>query len=89
MGSKLAAKSIKSDDQIEPKMDCLLALIFNGFWWLLGGKLGWKIEPRAKKKSIEKRIEKNDETSMRFGGLCMGGGEAVRAPWLRVDPGTP
>ena len=42
-------------------MDRLLASIFGGFWWVLGAKLGWKIEPRAIKnrlKNASKNIEK-------------------------------
>ena len=38
----------KINQNLKPKMDCFLASIFGGFWWVLGGKLGWKIEPRTK-----------------------------------------
>ena len=35
----------------------ILASIFDGFWWILGGKLGGKMEPRSIQKGIEKTIE--------------------------------
>ena len=44
--------------QIKPKMDCLLASIFGGFWWVLGGKLGCKIEPREKKNRLKNASKK-------------------------------
>ena len=44
----------KINQKLKPKMDRLLALIFGGFWWILGGKLGWKIEPRAIKNRFKK-----------------------------------
>ena len=50
VGSKNGSKI---DQKLKPKMDCLLASIFDGFWWVLGGKLGWKIEPRAKKNRLK------------------------------------
>ena len=36
----------------------ILASIFDRFWWILGAKLGGKIEPRSMQKGIEKTIEK-------------------------------
>ena len=44
--------------KLKPKMDCLLALIFGGFWWVLGGMLGWKIEPRAKTNQLKNASKK-------------------------------
>ena len=38
--------------------EVILVSIFNGFWWVLGGKLGWKIEPRGIKNGIEKTMKK-------------------------------
>ena len=38
---------------MKSKMDRLLASIFDGFWWALGSKLRWKIEPRAKQKRLK------------------------------------
>ena len=40
----------------------ILASIFNGFWWILGGKLGGKIEPRGIKNGIEKTMKKRRAT---------------------------
>ena len=37
----------KINQKLKPKMDRLLASMFGGFCWLLEGKLGGKIEPRA------------------------------------------
>ena len=55
-------KSIKNLSKIDQKMkstwDGILASIFHRFWWILGAKLGGKIEPRSMQKGIEKTIEK-------------------------------
>ena len=48
----------KIDQKLKPKMDCLLASIFGGFWWILGGKLGWKNEPRANKNRLKNASKK-------------------------------
>ena len=48
----------KIHQKLKPKMDCLLASIFGGFWWVLGGMLGWKIEPRAKKNRLKNASKK-------------------------------
>ena len=55
VGSK---KRSKIDQNLKSKMDCLLASIFGGFWWVLGGKLGWKIEPRASKNQLKSASKK-------------------------------
>ena len=34
----------------------ILTSIFHRFWWILGAKLGGKIEPRSIKNGIEKRL---------------------------------
>ena len=48
----------KIHQKMKPKMDRLLASIFGRFWWVLGGMLGWKIEPRAKKNRLETASKK-------------------------------
>ena len=53
-------------------MDRLLASTFGGFWWVLGAKLGRKIEPRAIKNRL-KTDRKNKEKTMRFGSPLLGG----------------
>ena len=58
MGSKLGVKIEKIDANLKSNIKCLLASIFCGFWWVLGTKLGGKIEPRSIKNGIEKTIEK-------------------------------
>ena len=42
-------------------MDGILASIFLGFWSILGGKLGRKLEPRSTQKGIEKRCKKEEQ----------------------------
>ena len=39
-------------------MECILASIFERFWWILGAKLGWKIDQKSIKNGIEKTNEK-------------------------------
>ena len=48
----------KIDQNLKSKLECLLASIFHRFWWVLGGKLGRKIEPRSIKNGIEKTMKK-------------------------------
>ena len=50
----------KIDEKSKSKMGCVLAKIFDGFWWVLGGKLASKMEPRSRKMA-PKRHQKNDE----------------------------
>ena len=52
-GPSWELKSIKNRLNWKSKLECLLASIFIGFWRVLGGKLGGKMEP----KSIEKGIK--------------------------------
>ena len=44
--------------KLKLKMDRLLASIFDGFWWVLGAKLRWKIEPRATKNRLKNASKK-------------------------------
>ena len=67
-------------------MDRLLASIFGGFWWVLGAKLGWKIEPRAIKNRL-KRIEK--KMKKRCVLEAPGWGDSSDGTRYRRDPGTP
>ena len=53
MGEKIYQKSIKKRGQHGN-----LASIFNGFWWIWGGKLGSKINQKSIQESIEKTMEK-------------------------------
>ena len=48
----------KIDQKLKPKMNGLLASIFGGFWWVLGAKLGGKIEPRAIKNRLKNASKK-------------------------------
>ena len=56
-------------------MDCILASIFERFWWILGGKLGSKIEQKSIPKGIEKVMKKRRST---WGVLG--------ASWARLGP---
>ena len=47
---------------MKSRWDGILTSIFDGFWWIVGGKLGRKMEPRSIQEGIEKTIKK----SMRF-----------------------
>ena len=48
----------KNDQKMKSIWEGVLASIFNGFWLILGGKLGGKIEPRGIKNGIEKTMKK-------------------------------
>ena len=39
---------------MESRWEGILASIFNGFWWIFGGKLGGKIEPRQDKTGLDR-----------------------------------
>ena len=82
-GPKLEAKI---DQKLKPKMDCLLASIFGGFWLFLVGKLGWKIEPRANKNRFQ-NASKNDEKNVRLGSTW--GVPSLDVPWRCGVSGTP
>ena len=65
-GSKIRVRGVqvgnKNRSKIDPKRSStsegILAPIFHRFWWILGGKLGPKIEPRSIKNGIEKTEKK-------------------------------
>ena len=50
----------KIDQNLNSKIEGLLASIFRGFWRVWVGKLGGKIEPRSTKNRCQKSIEKTD-----------------------------
>ena len=50
----------KIDQNLKPKMGCLLASIFDGFWWIWEGKLG--VKSSQDRSTIDsKKHQKNDE----------------------------
>ena len=49
---------------MESKMECILASIFERFWWILGGKLGSKIKQKSIQKGIEKVMKKRKVTKI-------------------------
>ena len=48
----------KIDQKRSSTWEGILASIFERFWWILGGKLGSKIEPKSIQKGIEKVMKK-------------------------------
>ena len=48
----------KIDQKMESRWEGILASIFNGFWWIFGGKVGRKMEPKSIQEGIEKAMEK-------------------------------
>ena len=59
LGVEVGSKNpSKNDQKMKSTWEGILASIFNGFWWILGGKLGGKIEPRGIKNGIEKTMKK-------------------------------
>ena len=42
---------------MESKMECILASIFDTFQWILGGKLGGKIDQKSIRKGIGKMMQ--------------------------------
>ena len=48
----------KIDKNMESRWEDILGSIFSGFWWIFGGKLGGKMEPRSTQEGIEKAMEK-------------------------------
>ena len=58
-GVEVSTKNpLKINQKLKLKLDRLLASIFGGFWWVLGAKLGWKIEPRAIKNRLKNESKK-------------------------------
>ena len=56
----------KIDEKIKSRWEGILASMFNGFWWIFGGKLGGKMEPRSIQEGIEKTIKKKHAVFNRF-----------------------
>ena len=58
-GIEVGRKNLwKIIQKTESRWEGILASIFNGFWWIFGGKLGGKMEPRSIQEGIEKAMEK-------------------------------
>ena len=58
-GVQVGSKNrLKIDQKMKSTWEGILASIFDGFWWILGSKLGGKIEPRGIKNGIEKTMKK-------------------------------
>ena len=74
-------------------MDCILASIFDRFWWILGGKLGSKIEQKSISKGIEKVMKKKEgqlgASWARLGPFQAPKAERGAGAELCCDPVTP
>ena len=58
-GVKVGSKNrLKIDQKMKSTWEGILASIFHRFWWILGAKLGGKIEPKSIKNGIEKTMKK-------------------------------
>ena len=57
----------KIDPKMESKMECILASIFERFCWILGAKLGGKIDQTSIKNHIEKTMQKTKPFGTRLG----------------------
>ena len=58
-GVQVGSKNrLKIDQKMKSTWEGILASIFHRFWWILGAKLGGKIEPRSIKNGIEKKMKK-------------------------------
>ena len=63
----------KIDQKLKSKTECLLALIFEGFGWVLGAKSGGKIEPTSNKHRSH-NASTHDEKKVRLVGSWGGQG---------------
>ena len=74
------------DPKIHSKMECILATIFERCWWILGCKLGPKINQHLSQEGIEKTIQ-TQRLGLPLGGVRpqRGHGRAMAAGGL-ADP---
>ena len=78
----------KIDQKRRSTWEGILASIFDRFWWILGGKLGSKIEQQSIQKGIEKVVKKR--RSPRWGTKegflkVLGGPGRGGEPWPAAD----
>ena len=61
-------------------MECILASIFERFCWILGAKLGGKIDQKSIKNHMEKTMQKTKLFGTRLGPSsgCQGGRDVLR-----------
>ena len=76
-------KQSKINQKLKPKMDGLLASVFNGFWWVLGCKL----VPKIALKSISRGIKKGIPKSKHLRSDLWVSWEVSRRPWGRGGHG--
>ena len=70
---------------MESKMECILASIFERFCWILGAKLGGKIDQKSIKNHMEKTMQKTKLFGTRLGPSsgCQGGRDVLRPSTAR------
>ena len=85
VGSKTRLKIVQ---YLNSKLECLLASTFHRFWWILGAKLGSKIEPKSiknGKKSIKPgRPSQSGQVSQVRSSSQGSGPFPPHLPWTRV-----
>ena len=77
----------KIDQKMESKMECILASIFERFCWILGAKLGGKIDQKSIKNHIEKTMRKTKPFGTRLGPSsgCQGRRDVLRPSTARPN----
>ena len=72
---------------MESKMECILASIFERFCWILGAKLGGKIDQKSIKNRIEKTMQKTKPFGTRLGPSSgrQGGRDVLRPSTARPE----
>ena len=75
------------DPTMESKMECILASIFERFCWILGAKLGGKIDQKSIRNRIEKKMQKTRPFGTRLGPSsgCQRGRDVLRPNSTRPD----
>ena len=70
---------------MESKMECILASIFERFCWILGAKLGGKIDQKSIKNHNEKTMQKTKPFGTRLGPSsgCQGRRDVLRPSTTR------
>ena len=87
-GVQVGSKNrLKINQKTKLTSEGILVSIFNGFWWVWGGKLGGKIEPRATKKRSKNASKK--QRKIRCVLERTGGGARARHGRGTQPPSTP
>ena len=88
LGVQVGSKNrSKIDRNLEFKMECILASIFESFCWIWGAKLGGKIDQKSIKSRIEKTMQKTKPFGTRLGPSSgrQGGRDVLRLSTARPE----